>query len=116
MIPKELDLAEIKVLVVEDEPVIANSIATSLKRMRYHISALAFDGATALEELQNNPPDIILLDINLESELDGIALAHRINTEFKLPFHIDIIRMEQIFYLQHNIEIQCGYSQLCKHD
>ena len=86
MIKPDIDRTELKVLVVEDEPAIAKSVATSLKRINYQISALAFDDQMAIDELAHNPPDIILLDINLNSKMDGIDLANLINEKYRLPF------------------------------
>ena len=79
-------MSEIRVLVVEDEPAIAKFISFALEEKRYIVSGIAFDPESALEELSVNKPDIVLLDINLESDQDGIELAEVINKQYHLPF------------------------------
>ena len=79
-------MSEIRVLIVEDEPAIAKFISYALEEKRYIVSGIAFDPESALEELSFNKPDIVLLDINLESDQDGIDLAMIINKQYQLPF------------------------------
>ena len=65
----------LKILIVEDEPLIAATIETALKKQAYNVvgEADSFDEALAL--VRNKQPDLVLLDIQLEGEKDGIALA-----------------------------------------
>ena len=79
-------MSEIKVLVVEDEPAIAKFIENTLNGIKYQVSALAFDDEDALNELEKNKPDIVLLDVNLESDRDGIDIAAIINKKYQVPF------------------------------
>ena len=79
-------MSEIRVLVVEDEPLIAEDIRDLLDSMDYEISAHAMSGEEALEELADNTPDIVLLDINLEGEMDGIQVGEILHKEYQLPF------------------------------
>ncbi len=58
---------ETRILIVEDEPLIAGSIAMHLLNTGFMISGIAYDDEEALTELKNNPPDAAILDINLES-------------------------------------------------
>lgn len=77
---------EIRVLIVEDEPITAEDIAACLNQMDYHISAIVYDYEGAMYELTHNPPDIALLDIHLENDADGILLAEYIHHNLKIPF------------------------------
>jgi DNA-binding NarL/FixJ family response regulator len=76
----------IKVLIVEDEPLIARNIAMYLRNHDYDVSAIAHDPEEALFQLKRYPPDLAILDINLESERDGIDLADYINKNCFIPF------------------------------
>ena len=76
----------VKVLIVEDEPLIAADIAGILERYDFSISAIVYSQEDALEELKERLPDIALLDINLNGKMEGIEIAELINKEFGIPF------------------------------
>lgn len=75
-----------RILIVEDEPAIAEHIAAYLDNDDFEVSGIVYDSADALEELKNNTPDAVILDINLESETDGIDIAQVINDTYEIPF------------------------------
>lgn len=75
-----------KIIVVEDEALIADNIAEILEECGYEIAAVCGKVETALDEIAKHNPDLVLLDINLKGNLDGIDLAHEINKKFHIPF------------------------------
>lgn len=75
-----------KILIVEDEPLIAEGIALHLKNSAFSVVAIAYDADEALQALQTKNPDIAILDINLESKIDGIEIAEYINKICPIPF------------------------------
>jgi DNA-binding NarL/FixJ family response regulator len=77
---------ELRVLIVEDEPIIAENISMYLNNMDFIVSGIAYDDEEAKQQLKQNTPDAVLLDINLESEQDGIQIADYINKNYQLPF------------------------------
>lgn len=77
---------KLKILIVEDEPVIAENISIYLDNNDFEVSAIAYDSDEAVHQLQKNTPDAAILDINLESEQDGIDIAAYINKEIQIPF------------------------------
>ncbi|HEY6977908.1 MAG TPA: response regulator transcription factor [Chitinophagaceae bacterium] len=77
---------EFKILIVEDEPVIAENIAMYLNNYDFVVSGIAYDDEEAKSQLNNNTPDAVILDINLDSATDGIQIAGYINKNFQLPF------------------------------
>jgi DNA-binding NarL/FixJ family response regulator len=77
---------KLRILIVEDEPAIAEHIAAYLDNDDFEVSAIAYDSADALDQLKNNTPDAVILDINLESGTDGIDIAQVINDTYQLPF------------------------------
>jgi DNA-binding NarL/FixJ family response regulator len=79
-------MSKLRILIVEDEPVIAENISMYLDNNDFEVSGIAYDSAEANEQLQNNTPDAAILDINLESEEDGIDIANRINQKYQIPF------------------------------
>ncbi len=76
----------IKILIVEDEPLIAKNIGMYLNNNDYEVSAIAYDADEALHQLKRQPPDFAILDINLESDKDGIQIAEYINQNNFIPF------------------------------
>lgn len=76
----------VKTLIVEDEPLIAENIASILRGSAFHTIAIAYDYEEALQALQTNTPDIAILDINLEDEHDGIDVANYIKRTSNIPF------------------------------
>jgi two-component system OmpR family response regulator len=73
MIPKQ------RVLVVDDEPSIVDAVATSLRYEGFEVEEAA-SGRAALASAQNNPPDMIVLDIMLP-DLDGIEVTRRLRSD-----------------------------------
>lgn len=79
-------MANIQVLIVEDEPLIAEDICEYLSNVDYSVLAVAYNKSQALKALEQLTPDMILLDINLGGNLDGIEIAHLINQKYQAPF------------------------------
>jgi DNA-binding NarL/FixJ family response regulator len=79
-------MSEFKILIIEDEPIIAEHIAVYLNNADFTVSGIAYDDEDAFFQLKTNTPDAVILDINLESERDGIQIADFINKNNPLPF------------------------------
>jgi RNA polymerase sigma factor (sigma-70 family) len=79
-------MSKLRILIVEDEPAIAEHIAAYLDNEDFEVSGIAYDSEDALQQLQTNTPDAVILDINLESEKDGVAIAQIINDSYQIPF------------------------------
>jgi DNA-binding LytR/AlgR family response regulator len=74
-----------KILIVEDEPIIASDIEMTLEDLGYEVTAVVDNAPDAMHSLAKNTPDLVLLDINIEGDSDGIMLAEDINKEFAIP-------------------------------
>lgn len=79
-------MSKFRILIVEDEPVIAENISMYLDNNDFEVSAIAYDNLEAREQLHHNTPDAAILDINLGSDEDGIDIARHINDHFQLPY------------------------------
>ena len=79
-------MSDIRVLIVEDEPLIAEDIAQGLEKNEFLVSAVVYSKEDAIEQLNINLPDLVLLDINLSGEMSGIEIAEKINTHYNIPF------------------------------
>lgn len=78
-------MSSVKILVVEDELIIAEDIKNMLHEMGYLVTGLAADYDEAQELINNEEPDIALIDIHLRGEDDGIKLAESIRKELNIP-------------------------------
>ncbi len=74
-----------RILIVEDEWIVANDIQTSLQKLGYEISAVVASGEEAIQEAENKHPDLILMDIVLQGKIDGIEAAREINLRLDIP-------------------------------
>jgi DNA-binding NarL/FixJ family response regulator len=79
-------MSQIRVLIVEDEPVVATDIAQCLEDLDYEVCGKALTVARAHHLLETTYPDIALLDINLEGKQEGIELAKLIREKYNIPF------------------------------
>ncbi len=66
------------ILVVEDEPIVALDLQLRLQRMGYDVPVVVASGEEALASAHDMPPDLVLMDINLEGQMDGIEAADRL--------------------------------------
>jgi PAS domain S-box-containing protein len=85
-----------KILIVEDELVAALRIQQFLERSEHRVVASVASGAEAIRLAEVEQPDLVLMDIYLEDEMDGIAAATQIREQFNIP----------IIYLTANTENQ----------
>ncbi len=74
-----------KILVVEDERLIAEDIKRTLQFLGYEVPAIIVTGLQAIEETKIHEPDLILMDIMLEGDLDGIEAAKIIHQDQDIP-------------------------------
>ena len=70
------------ILVVEDEPLIADDISETLEAHGYQVCAIVDEASDALEAIQQYAPDLAILDINIEGSVDGIDLARQLTIPF----------------------------------
>jgi two-component system, LytTR family, response regulator LytT len=90
-----------KVLIVDDEVLIAEDLKDILRGFGYKEIRLAHSKSDAIKQLDLFKPDVALLDIRMEKELDGLELGEYINANHKIPFiyitaHSDIAMIKKI--------------------
>jgi len=78
-------MAKKKILVVEDEAMVAIDIKNTLIGMKYDVPAIVFSGEEALKKVEEIQPDLILMDIVLKGEMDGIEASQKIRERFGIP-------------------------------
>lgn len=78
-------MSQKKILIVEDESIIAEDISDSLISLGYRISGMVYSGEEAIEAAAKFRPDLVLMDVNLQGEIDGITAAAEIRSRFQIP-------------------------------
>ena len=74
-----------KVFIIEDEAITALDIKKTLEKLNYEIVGIKDRGEEALKAINQANPDIVLMDISLKGELDGIETARLLNIQSKIP-------------------------------
>ena len=74
-----------RILVVEDERITAEDIKDSLNNLGYEVSDLVSSGEEAVKKVEELQPDLILMDIRLEGEMDGIDAVEEIREKYDIP-------------------------------
>ncbi|HOS49117.1 MAG TPA: response regulator [Bacteroidia bacterium] len=74
-----------RILVVEDESIVAKDIQKTLEKLGYEVPATASSAASAYEKLEQIEPDLVFLDIKLKGEEDGIHIAGHIKEKYNIP-------------------------------
>ena len=78
-------MAKISILVVEDEHIVARDIAARLQRRGFDVVGIASTATEAIEEAGRAHPDLVLMDIMLRGEVDGITAADQIRDLYAIP-------------------------------
>jgi len=74
-----------KIMVVEDEGIVAHDIARQMTDMGYDVVAIAYSGESAVEKAKELHPDLVLMDIVLSGKMDGIQAAEKIKAIGDIP-------------------------------
>jgi len=79
-------MSKVKILVVEDEMIIADNICDALEDLGYEALEPAINYTEALERIEEEKPDIAILDIHLSGRKTGIDIARKIRDSYNFPF------------------------------
>jgi PAS domain S-box-containing protein len=82
---KEAQVNRNRILIIEDEPIVAEDIKTILEKLGYEVAGIGADGNQALAMAPEANPDMILMDISLAGNLDGIEAAVRLRRTHQHP-------------------------------
>ncbi|MCF7929547.1 MAG: response regulator [Spirochaetales bacterium] len=74
-----------RILIVEDEHIVALDIQHHLERSGFEVTGLSASGEKAIESVAQDTPDLVLMDIRLQGEMDGIEAADTIRQEYNIP-------------------------------
>lgn len=81
----DLPSNRLRLLIVENDRVTARDLEATLRRRGFVVAGIAYSAAQALDFLEGDKPDLVLLDIQLDGPEDGIQLARRFREEHGIP-------------------------------
>ncbi len=79
-------MSKVKIGIVEDEAIIAEYIASVLTQLGYQVAEPAGAYTEAIQMIEEEKPDLLLLDVQLRGKKDGIDLAAKIKEDYRIPF------------------------------
>ncbi len=78
-------MPKIRILVVEDESLVARDIQNMLRSLGYEVTGVVASGEQAIQKASASAPDLVLMDIVLKGEIDGITAAEKLWEEYGIP-------------------------------
>ncbi|GAB1542754.1 hypothetical protein NUACC21_54280 [Scytonema sp. NUACC21] len=78
-------MVPIRILIVEDEQLVADDLRETLEYLGYDVPALVATGEEAILMTESLQPDLVLMDIRLAGEMDGVEASEQIQTRFNVP-------------------------------
>ena len=78
-------MSDVHILIVEDEKINAEDLRIQLEQLHYHVSDWAKSGEEAIMMARENRPDLIMMDIVLAGQMNGIETAKKLNKELDIP-------------------------------
>lgn len=74
-----------KIMIVEDERIVAMDIKESIRAIGYNVVGVAHSGEKAIEMVKEKKPDLILMDIMLKGGIDGISTTEKLHKDYNIP-------------------------------
>jgi len=78
-------MAIARILIVEDEILIARKIESSLCQLGYEVVGIASDAEVAIQKTTESYPDLVLMDIVIQGDRDGVTVAQQLRDRFQIP-------------------------------
>jgi CheY-like chemotaxis protein len=75
----------ISILIVEDELIVAEDLRRRLQGMGYEVRGVVTSGDEAIRRVGEMQPDLVVMDISLRGDMDGVEAAHRIREHYGTP-------------------------------
>jgi PAS domain S-box-containing protein len=98
-----------RILIVEDEAIIAMEIESQLQSLGYKVTSIVDTGEKAIEKAEEDKPDLILMDIRIKSEVDGIDTAELIRNRYGIPVIFSTAYLDEKRIDRAKITMPFGY-------
>lgn len=102
-------IKETRILIVENRASVAEDLQQTLENLGYTVLAVASSGEAAIQKAAGPRPDLVLTDVVLEAELDGIAAAAQIRNHFDVPVIFVTSQADDEVLRQASVVGPCGY-------
>lgn len=79
-------MKQVRIFYVEDDEVLSKVIEWRLTKLGHNVCGTSNNGAEAIEKIQQLAPDLVLLDIELQGEMDGITIGEFLAEKTHIPF------------------------------
>jgi len=74
-----------KILIVEDEALVGLEISSALQKERYSVTGIVDNAEDAFQKIEKDMPDLVIMDININGDINGIEASHIIEYDYKIP-------------------------------
>jgi len=98
-----------RILIVEDEAIIAMEVESQLQGLGYNVTSIVDTGVKAIKKAEEDKPDIILMDIRIKGEMDGIEAAEEIRNRFGIPVIFSTAYLDEDRIERAKITMPFGY-------
>jgi PAS domain S-box-containing protein len=98
-----------RILIVEDEVIIAMQLESQLQSFGYEVTSVVNTGEKAIKKAEEDKPDLILMDIRINGEMDGIEAAEIIRNQFDIPVIFSTAYLDQERIERAKITMPFGY-------
>jgi PAS domain S-box-containing protein len=106
---QNLIMEKARILIVEDETIIAMEIVSQLQSLGYEVISIVDTGEKAIQKAEEDKPDLILMDIRIKGEMDGIEAAEIIRSQFGIPVIFSTAYLDQERIERAKITMPFGY-------
>ncbi len=98
-----------RILIVEDEAIIAMEIENQVQGLGYEVTSIVDTGEKAIKKAEEDKPDLILMDIRIKGEMDGIEAAEEIRNRFGIPVIFSTAYLDEERIERAKITMPFGY-------
>ena len=102
-------MSKARILIVEDEAIIAMEIESGLQSLGYEVTSVVNTGDKALQKTEEDKPDLILMDIRIQGDKDGIETAEIIRNKFGIPVIFSTAYLDEERIERAKITMPFGY-------
>ena len=81
----QIPMTQIRIMIVENQGIVALDIQGKLERMGYEVPVVVSSGEEAIQKAEEIHPDLILMDIQLQGDMDGVVAAKQIRDRLSIP-------------------------------
>lgn len=98
-----------KILIVEDESIVALHISNQMRQQGYDVIGTVTSGEAALRQCAFIRPDLVLMDIRLQGEMNGLQAGQEIQKQFAIPVLYLTAYAEQLTMVQAHEHVESAY-------